>query len=81
MRLKVILITPFLALMAGAESFAQCSMCRAVTNSNMQNDDFVGTGLNPAIIYLMILPYVLLSVIAFVFFRKQIMQRLRSFFG
>jgi hypothetical protein len=81
MRLKAICLTLLLAMMAGAEAWAQCSMCRAVTNSNMQNDDFVGTGLNPAIIYLMILPYVLLSVIAFVFFRKQIMQRLRALFG
>lgn len=81
MRLKALFITLFLALSAGADVWAQCSMCRAVTNSNMQNDDFVGTGLNPAIIYLMILPYVLLSVIAFVFFRKQIIQRLRSLFS
>ncbi len=64
-----------------ATAMAQCSMCRAVTDSNMQNDDFVGTGLNPAIIYLMVLPYVLLTLVAVVFFRKQISAKLRSFFS
>lgn len=81
MRMKALISTSILLLLGCACAWGQCSMCRAVTNSNMQNDDFVGTGLNPAIIYLMILPYVLLSLIAVVFFRRQIKERLRSLFS
>lgn len=76
---KVIIVFALMALATNA--LAQCSMCRAVTNSNMQNDDFVGTGLNPAIIYLMVLPYVLLTLIAVVFFRRQVSSKLKEFFS
>jgi hypothetical protein len=68
-------------LMACQQAIAQCSMCRAVTGSNMYDDGFVGTGLNPAIIYLMVLPYILLSLVAFVFFRRQIAEKLRQWYG
>lgn len=53
---------------------AQCSMCRAVTNSNQLTDDAftVGNGLNHAIIYLMLMPYILAVVFFYAFYRKQI---------
>lgn len=75
------LLAVFALALISANAWAQCSMCRAVTNSNMQSDDFVGTGLNPAIIYLMVLPYVLLTLIAVVFFRKQISSKLKALFN
>ena len=45
---------------------AQCSMCRAVTESNQHTDDAftVGNGLNNAIIYLMFMPYILAMIFA-----------------
>jgi hypothetical protein len=54
---------------------AQCSMCRAVTNSNQLTDDAftVGNGLNNAILYLMAMPYLLAVVFFYAFYRKQIM--------
>ncbi len=54
---------------------AQCSMCRAVTNSNQLTDDAftVGNGLNNAILYLMAIPYLLAMVFFYAFYRKQIM--------
>lgn len=54
---------------------AQCSMCRAVTNSNQLTDDAftVGNGLNNAILYLMAMPYILAIVFFYAFYRKQIM--------
>jgi hypothetical protein len=56
-------------------SNAQCSMCRAVTNSNQLTDDAftVGNGLNNAILYLMAMPYLLAVVFFYAFYRKQIM--------
>lgn len=53
---------------------AQCSMCRAVTESNqLSNDAFtVGNGLNNAIVYLMFMPYILALIFFYAFYRKQI---------
>lgn len=53
---------------------AQCSMCRAVTESNqLSNDAFtVGNGLNNAIVYLMFMPYILAIIFFYAFYRKQI---------
>ncbi|MCF8256106.1 MAG: hypothetical protein K9J06_01035 [Flavobacteriales bacterium] len=53
---------------------AQCSMCRAVTNSgNLAEEGFTpGRGLNDAILYLMAMPYILALLFIIVFFRTQI---------
>lgn len=53
---------------------AQCSMCRAVTESNQHADDAftVGNGLNNAIIYLMFMPYILAGIFGYAFYGKQI---------
>lgn len=62
---------------------AQCSMCRAVTESNQLNNDAftVGNGLNNAIIYLMFMPYILAGIFFYAFYRKQIMAWLKRKFG
>lgn len=53
---------------------AQCSMCRAVTESNLKTDDAftIGNGLNSAIVYLMFAPYILAGIFAYAFYGKQI---------
>lgn len=53
---------------------AQCSMCRAVTESNQNTEDAftVGNGLNNAIIYLMFMPYILAMIFIYSFYGKQI---------
>ncbi|MCB0754595.1 MAG: hypothetical protein H6603_07840 [Flavobacteriales bacterium] len=55
-------------------SQAQCSMCRAVTESNLKTDDAftIGNGLNNAIVYLMFMPYILAGIFAYAFYGKQI---------
>ncbi|MCF8277188.1 MAG: hypothetical protein K9J17_10690 [Flavobacteriales bacterium] len=54
---------------------AQCSMCRATTESNQLSDDSftVGNGLNNAIVYLMFMPYIMAAIFFYAFYRKQIM--------
>lgn len=54
---------------------AQCSMCRAVAETG--NGTGKAGGLNDAIIYLMIAPYIIL----FVFFRKKIWSFLKELRG
>ena len=51
--------------------FAQCAMCRATVENNLKSGaSSVGAGLNTGILYLMAFPYILLSVIAFVWYRN-----------
>ncbi len=50
---------------------AQCAMCRATIENNVSNGDTtVGAGLNLGILYLFLAPYLLLSVIAFFWYKK-----------
>ena len=57
---------------------AQCAMCKASAESNVKGGSAIGRGLNPAILYLMAIPYFLLSFIAWYFFREQIAAKLRQ---
>lgn len=48
---------------------AQCAMCKAAAESNLKhNGNSIARGLNPGILYLMAVPYLLLIFI----FRKQL---------
>lgn len=54
---------------------AQCAMCRATAESASQNSGgSIAEGLNSGIVYLMLIPYVLLTVVVLVFFRKKIIN-------
>jgi hypothetical protein len=47
----------------------QCVMCKAVAEDSA-SDGGLGAGLNRGILYLMAVPYVLLSLLFFVIYRK-----------
>lgn len=49
----VILMTFFNSL-----SFAQCAMCKAVVEANLEAGDTKGAGLNDGILFLMSMPYI-----------------------
>jgi hypothetical protein len=61
---------------------AQCAMCKAVAESATdEHGNHVSGGINAGIIYMMGVPYLLLGVLALVFFRdkiKSIIQEFRS---
>jgi len=48
---------------------AQCVMCKAVAEDSAA-DGGLGAGLNKGILYLMAVPYILLSALFFVIYRK-----------
>ncbi|MGB1003831.1 MAG: hypothetical protein ACPGVC_06365 [Salibacteraceae bacterium] len=56
---KIILVA--IALIINEFSFAQCSMCRAVVESDISGK---GSGINNGIVYLMAFPYALVALIA-----------------
>lgn len=69
---RVILAGIFILLIFITSDFqAQCVMCRAVAEDASTQGGMVGAGINKAIIYLMGIPYVLLAVLAFVFFMRR----------
>lgn len=72
--MKKLLVFLFLVFMGLQNTFAQCAMCKAQLETN---EGEIGNGINEGIIFLMIIPYVLLTLLLFVFFRG----RIKSIFG
>ncbi|WP_342086495.1 hypothetical protein [Dyadobacter sp. OTU695] len=51
--------------------FAQCAMCRGSVESSMGNGrNNVGVGLNTGIIFLFVIPYILVAVIGYLWYRN-----------
>ena len=64
---KIILLIVFLFLVGSFDSEAQCSMCRAVLES--EEGQQTAKGINNGIVYLMAIPYVLIGVVGYEVFR------------
>ena len=54
---------------------AQCAMCKSVVGSNKDAGGNIANGLNTGILYLMAIPYLLLSILAVYVFRRRIVQK------
>ncbi|MEX2511280.1 MAG: hypothetical protein WD398_00120 [Cyclobacteriaceae bacterium] len=73
MKKSVKIISSFLFLLFGVlgNVMAQCAMCRATIENNVSNGDTtVGAGLNMGILYLFLAPYVLLTVLGFLWYKN-----------
>ena len=77
MRYKVAFL--FLFLMQTLSSLAQCPMCRtAVETARKGSDSKVGAGLNDGILYLLVLPYLLVSIIGYMWYKKSKAHKSKS---
>jgi hypothetical protein len=47
---------------------AQCAMCKAVVEDNLESGGSVGAGLNNGILYLMAIPYVAITFFAIAYY-------------
>jgi heme/copper-type cytochrome/quinol oxidase subunit 3 len=66
---KVVTVVTVILLISSS-SMAQCAMCRATVGSNLsEGRGVIGTGINFGILYLLFTPYLLVGVLAFVWFR------------
>lgn len=67
-------------LMSNTGVFAQCAMCRATVESTMSNGrNLAATGLNTGIIYLFVIPYLIIVIVGYLWYRnsqKDMQQRL-----
>lgn len=66
-------IVPYLLLLAAVLIFstdvdAQCAMCKATLESNLDGDG-VGSGINGGILYIMALPYLLFLTFGFFLYK------------
>ena len=50
-------------------TYAQCAMCKSVVESNIDGGSSIGSGLNDGILYLMVMPYIALLLVAFIWTR------------
>lgn len=58
------------AVFAWEQATGQCVMCKAVAEDSAE-DGGLGAGLNRGILYLMAVPYILLSALFFVIYKKR----------
>jgi len=64
---KIIYLSFILFLITPIDLEAQCSMCRAVLES--EEGQQTARGINDGIVYLMAIPYVLVGIVGYVVFR------------
>ena len=67
-----------LILLCNSSIFAQCAMCKTSVESDLKTGGSIGTNLNYGILYLMTLPYIILILGAYFFFRKQINAKVKG---
>jgi len=64
---KIVFIVLFALLFSHTEMTAQCAMCRAVLESEANQD--TAKGINDGILYLMVFPYILIGGVLFFIYR------------
>ena len=76
MRIWFVILMIFLFLVS-IEADAPCSMCKAVVESDQET----GSGINGGILYIMGIPYLLLTALGIYFFRKPLAEKWKQFKG
>lgn len=76
---KITAIIIILVLFSTVDAEAQCAMCRRIVESNINDSAAsVSKNMNPAILYLMAIPYVILGTMAYIFYRNIRAKRLEE---
>lgn len=70
-QLPLILITSLLLFLLSSGLEAQCPMCRMSAESNLKAGGTAAAGLNKGIIYLLVGPYIMVSTLAFIWWRNR----------
>ncbi|MFN0199946.1 MAG: hypothetical protein ACKVTZ_00410 [Bacteroidia bacterium] len=64
-----------LFLFTAASAIAQCPMCKAVAEAGRREGSNKAAGLNNGILYLLVLPYLAITIIGFLWYRKAKLQK------
>ena len=68
--IMTLLLVGTLVLIAG-DIVAQCPMCRATAESNLQNGGTDGKGLNLGILFMLSLPYLFVGTIGYIWWKNR----------
>lgn len=70
-KLAIFLGMVVLFILTATNTWAQCAMCRGSVESSMGNGrNNVGVGLNTGIMFLFVMPYLLVAVIGYLWYRN-----------
>ena len=75
---KLLVLTFLVTVISHANVFAQCAMCKAVTKSDLDGGGNISNGINSGILYLMLIPYIILMIGGYFFFRKPIDAKVKE---
>ncbi|MDQ3140903.1 MAG: hypothetical protein M3Q56_01510 [Bacteroidota bacterium] len=70
-RIIIVLSLLFVCLVLTSSVFAQCPMCKMAAESNLKAGGNAGKGLNQGILYLLALPYLAVSILAFLWWKNK----------
>ncbi len=73
--MKRLVILLLVLIYSTSSAWAQCAMCKAVAESNMNGGDGLASGLNNGIVYLMFIPYLLIGSVAYLIYRHRKKQK------
>jgi len=68
MKNKILLFITFTLILLSVDINAQCAMCKAVVETNLETGDTKGVGLNNGILYLMAIPYIAALVFGIIYY-------------
>ncbi len=71
MKYLIAITLVLLLLIVSFDLAAQCPMCKIAAESNLENGGTAGKGLNNGILYMLSLPYVLIGLIGFVWYKNR----------
>tara|TARA_B100001173_G_scaffold286762_1_gene274664 strand:- start:516 stop:746 length:231 start_codon:yes stop_codon:yes gene_type:complete len=71
MKNRVIIFMLLSLMLASKRIVAQCAMCKAVVETNLESGGSIGAGLNDGILYLMAIPYISMIAIGFIWYRMR----------
>ena len=78
MKTKHFLLLLVLVLLNKGSLLAQCAMCKTTASSDLENGGSIANGLNTGILYLMAIPYLILMIGGYFFFKKPIDEKIKG---
>jgi uncharacterized membrane protein YtjA (UPF0391 family) len=70
---RILFFLLFLGLfLSSLELQAQCAMCTAVADEAMKQGSAQGAGINKAVFYMFLMPYLIVATIGFIWWRKRV---------
>jgi hypothetical protein len=67
----LVFLTSILLVIFDVDVIAQCPMCKMSAESNLRDGGSAGKGLNTGILYMLALPYLLFSVLGYLWYRNR----------